>query len=267
MNIQIHNVHFTYPGNVQALRGIDLTIPSGEIIAWIGENGAGKTTMAKLVNGLLKPTAGQVLVGERDTQTASTASLARLVGYAFQNPDEQLFLNSVWKEVAFGPGNILDDPDEVTRRTRAALELTQLSHKAEMHPYDLLPSERKLLGLASILSMQSPVMILDEPTMGLDYCGLQIMSNIILRAREARRTIVLISHDMDFCLEHAERFIVFSGGRILRAGSAAAVFDDVHLLDQAGLEEPQIVRLAKASGYTPIPKDPAEFVATYLERR
>jgi energy-coupling factor transport system ATP-binding protein len=267
VKIEIQDLHFTYPGDVHALRGVNLTIASGEILAWVGENGAGKTTLAKLLNGLLQPSAGFIRIGDLDTRQATSAALARSVGYAFQNPDEQLFLNTVWKEVAFGPSNLLKDPNLVEVRTRTALDVVGLLELAQHHPYDLLPAQRKLLGIASILSMQNPIMILDEPTMGLDQRGTDTLTGILEAARLQHQTVIIISHDMDFCLEQVQRFIIFSEGRILHQGPADSVFDDYSRLERAGLEQPQLVRLAKALALPRVPTNPQEFLDLLPEGR
>src|SRR5687768_8602604 len=147
MNIQISNLHFSYPNGVQALNGISLTIVSGEQVGIIGQNGAGKTTLVKHLNGLLQPTRGQVLIGDWDTTGYSVAKLASRVGYVFQNPDEQLFSKNVGSEVAFGPRNMGLDGDQVESLVNDALVMTELSDKTETNPYDLSATWRKMVAL------------------------------------------------------------------------------------------------------------------------
>jgi energy-coupling factor transport system ATP-binding protein len=164
----ISDLYFTYPAGVDALRGISLTIESGEQVAIVGQNGAGKTTLVKHLNGLLQPTRGQVLIGDWNTREHSVAKLARRVGYVFQNPDEQLFSKNVGTEVAFGPRNLGYDGDQVQALVRDALAMTELSDKTETNPYDLSATWRKMVALASIISMDTDIVIFDEPTTGQD---------------------------------------------------------------------------------------------------
>ncbi|HEX6034574.1 MAG TPA: ABC transporter ATP-binding protein, partial [Anaerolineales bacterium] len=166
MKIEIHDLHFTYPTGVEALRGTSLMIESGEQVAIVGQNGAGKTTLVKHLNGLLQPTKGQVLIGGWDTTEYSVAKLASRVGYVFQNPDEQLFSRNVGAEVAFGPKNLGFDAERIEALVKDALALTQLSDKTETNPYDLSATWRKMVALASILSMDTDILIFDEPTTG-----------------------------------------------------------------------------------------------------
>ncbi len=264
--IEVEAASFAYPSGVQALRGINLSVGRGEQVALIGENGAGKTTLAKHFNSLLRPTAGRVLVRGRNTRMETVAQMARLVGYVFQNPDEQLFQNRVFDEVAFGPKNLQKCHHEIETAVRAALEQVGLADKAEAHPFDLLPSERKMLGLASVLSMQTPVLVLDEPTMGLDRFGVSRLSSILEKSRAAGRTMVVISHDLDFCAEHLDRFIVMADGRILGEGSGGQVFRQMDLLREAGLEAPQLVRLADGVGLGSVPLSVDAFLSDYEER-
>jgi len=266
MDIQIESVSFCYPSGVKALRDIDLRIRSGECVALIGENGAGKTTLAKHLNGLLRPTSGRVILGGKDTRGQTVAQLAHIVGYVFQNPDEQLFHRSVREEVAFGPKNMGKSGREIEGSVLEALSMVHLVGKADSHPYDLHPSERKLLGLACVLSMETAVLVLDEPTMGLDLQGVRLVAEIIEAYRQANRTVILISHDLDFCAEHVGRFVVMSNGRILEDGAPDEVLPNAEALREAGLEQPQFVRLAHALGLPDAPKDVDGFLVL-LSRR
>lgn len=264
--IQVEAVSFTYPSGVEALRGITLSVDRGEQAVLVGENGAGKTTLAKHFNSLLRPTAGRVLVRGRDTRRETVAQMARLVGYVFQNPDEQLFQNRVFDEVAFGPKNLQNSQKEIEIAVRGALEQVGLADKAEAHPFDLLPSERRMLGLAAVLSMETPVLVLDEPTMGLDRFGVSRLSSILEKSRAAGHTVVVISHDLDFCAEHFDRFIVMADGRILKEGSGGQVFRRRDMLREAGLEPPQLVRLADGVGLGSVPLNVDAFLSDYEER-
>ena len=169
MEIRVENVHYTYPdGGVKALDGVSLSIQPGERVALVGQNGSGKSTLARHLNGLLRPEQGQVWVGDWETSAHSPAKMARRVAYAFQNPDEQLFHQQVWGEVAFGPQNLGVSPEQVRAQVGQALELFGLSAFAQTNPRDLSYSGRKRISLASTVAMQTPVLVLDEPTAGLD---------------------------------------------------------------------------------------------------
>ena len=173
MKLELREVSFQYPAGVLALDGISLSIGSGEAVALIGENGAGKTTLAKLLNGLLRPTSGTVLVGEDDTRRYTPAQLSRHVGFVFQNPDDQLFARTVRDEVAFGPRNQRVSAGEVRARVDHALDDVGLGSAIDRHPYDLTAPERKRVALAAALAMQTPALILDEPTIGQDSGGVR----------------------------------------------------------------------------------------------
>lgn len=263
MNLTFRQVSFTYPTGVRALDGIDLTIESGEFVAIVGENGAGKTTLVKMLNGLLRPQEGKVAVGNWDTEFYSTAQLASRVGFLFQNPDEQLFEQTVRREVAFGPRNLGFTERKIAAITKDALETTGLADKAEQNPYDLQPFERKLLALAATLAMNTPVLVLDEPSIGQDAAGRQRIGRILRNMNKMGRTILLISHDLDFCAENAKRAIVMTDGRILADGPAAKVFSQTATLQRAAVIPPQLVRLAQALKMSVTPLKVNQFVTAY----
>ncbi|MCC7187526.1 MAG: ABC transporter ATP-binding protein, partial [Anaerolineales bacterium] len=212
MNIEIHNLTFSYPTGVQALRGLSLTIQSGEQVAIVGQNGAGKTTLVKHLNGLLQPTSGSVKIGDWDTREHSVAKMARRVGYVFQNPDEQLFSKNVGIEVAFGPKNLGMSGEQVQRRVKEALAMVELSDKTETNPYDLSATWRKMVALASVIAMDTDIVIFDEPTTGQDAANIARIANVIKILRERGKTIITITHDIDFCAENFERVIAMSQG-------------------------------------------------------
>lgn len=267
VELKFDSVSFAYPGGVQALRDITIRIAPGERIALVGENGAGKSTLAKHMNGLLKPDEGHVIVGGQDTQHETVARLARHVGYVFQNPDEQLFSNTVRAETAFGPKNLGFSDDEIKARVEKALHAVGLLNQAGSHPYDLLPAQRKLLGIASVYAMDPSILVLDEPTMGLDLNGVEKVSSVLEECFAAGKTVIIISHDLDFCSEHVERYIIMAGGTIRFDGGIAAAFDDAELLKHAGLEAPQLVRLAHALGMRSSPGTVDEFLDQYADER
>jgi energy-coupling factor transport system ATP-binding protein len=220
MNIEISNLQFTYPSGVQALLGVSLNINAGEQVAIVGQNGAGKTTLVKHLNGLLSPTSGSVRIGDWDTQAHSVAKLAQRVGYVFQNPDEQLFSKNVGTEVAFGPKNLGYTSEQVQALVKDALGSTELSDKTETNPYDLSPTWRKMVAIASIIAMDTPIVIFDEPTTGQDAANIARIANVIKGLRERGKTVITITHDIDFCAENFERVIAMSQGKVLLDGKA-----------------------------------------------
>lgn len=259
MNIKIDQLSFSYPSGVEALRDLSLGIKSGESVAIIGENGAGKTTLVKHFNGLLRPRRGTVTVGEWDTRRHSVAEMAARVGHVFQNPDDQLFQQTVRAEVMFGPRNLGWGMDRVRAQAEAALSWVGLIEAADRHPYDLSAGDRKRVALASVLSMDTPVVVLDEPTTGQDHRGVETIGQIVDGLRERGRTVITISHDIDFCAEHFERVVVMAGGRVLMDGSSRDVFARPAVLAQTDVEPPQLARLAARLGMAAVPLNLEEF--------
>jgi len=261
MQILINDLRFIYPGGVEALRGISLVIEPGEQVAIVGQNGAGKTTLARHLNGLLQPTSGRVSIGGLDTHTCTVAKLAARVGYVFQNPDEQLFCKTVGVEVAFGPKNLGCAPARIDELVNGALELTGLSDKRDANPYDLSPTWRKMVALASILSMDTPVIILDEPTTGQDAASIARIAGVIAHLRERGRTVITITHDIDFCAENFERVIALAEGQVLLDGPACDVFGQQETLARTYVDPPQLTRLGKQLGFFETVRNQAEFLA------
>ncbi len=267
MNLRVEGVSFRYPSGVLALDGIDLDIPSGQLLAILGENGAGKTTLVKLFNGLLRPSRGKVYIGDWDSAEHSTAALARRVGFLFQNPDDQLFERTLAREVAYGPRNLGVGEAEVQRRVTRALKLVGLQDMAEAHPYDLPQPQRKLLALAATIAMDTPILVLDEPTIGQDEVGRGAISRILTDLHRMGRTLIMISHDMDFCAQHAERMLVMLNGKIHLEGSAMDVVGQTQKLDEAEVAPPQLVRLAHALKMPGTPLTVDDFVDEYKQWR
>ncbi|MGC8633996.1 MAG: energy-coupling factor ABC transporter ATP-binding protein [Candidatus Limnocylindrales bacterium] len=224
MSIALESVVFVYPDGTRALDGVHLQIAPGERVAIVGQNGSGKSTLVRHLNGLLRPTEGRVLVGGEDAAPLHVAQLAAKVGLAFQNPDRQIFAGRVRAEVAFGPRNLGRSGAELDRAVAEALDAVGMGEMADANPYDLGFSRRKLLAIASILAMHTPVVILDEPTTGQDARGVARVRAIIERLAGEGRTVVTVSHDMGFVAETAHRVVVLRGGRIVLDGSPADVF-------------------------------------------
>ncbi len=224
--IEVDGLVHVYAGGTRAVDGVSLSIRDGETVAIIGQNGSGKSTLVRHLNGLLRPTEGRVLVGGVDAAGRRVAQLAAIVGLAFQDPDRQIFAGSVRAEVAFGPRNLGMADGDVRTAVDEALTATGLEGDAETNPYDLGYSRRKLLALASILAMRSPVVVLDEPTTGQDARGVARVRAIVGALRDAGRTVIAISHDMAFVAEKFERVVVMRQGRVVLDGPPRDVFGE-----------------------------------------
>ncbi len=249
MNLEVKGLHFTYPGGVTALKNINLSIAEGERVAVVGQNGSGKTTLVRHFNGLLKPTQGSVLIGDWDTRSKSVSSLAARVGYLFQNPDEQLFCKTVEAEVAFGPRNLRFAPEKVAALVADALNLTHLRQQKATNPYDLSPTWRKMVALASVFAMDTPIIVLDEPTTGQDAAGVERIAELVRVASARGKTVISITHDMDFCAENFSRVVALAQGEVLMDGKTQAVMGAEELLARAYVEPPQLTRLGKRLGF------------------
>jgi energy-coupling factor transport system ATP-binding protein len=260
MKIEVIDLEFRYPNGVQALNGISLTIESGEQVAVVGQNGSGKTTLVKHFNALLQPTSGRILIGDWDTKEHSVAKLARRVGYVFQNPDEQLFSKNVGIEVAFGPRNLGYDGGQVQTLVKDALEMTELSDKTETNPYDLSATWRKMVALASVISMETDIVVFDEPTTGQDAANIARIANVIKTLRERGKTVITITHDIDFCAENFERVIALSQGKILLDGNANEVLGQEEILARTYVDPPQLTRLGKRLGLKQTVRNQEEFL-------
>jgi energy-coupling factor transport system ATP-binding protein len=243
--IRVEDVWFRYEGaDYWALKGVSLTIKKGELLAIIGQNGGGKTTLAKNLNGLLKPTKGRVLVDGLDTKTAPTHEIVKRVGYVFQNPSHQIFESTVWKEVAYGPTNLGLSPEEIKQRVEWALSEVGLQGYEQYNPYDLDYGKMKLLTVASVLAMKPQVLILDEPTTGQDHAGRRLLSSLSKKLNREGFTVVIITHDMRFVAETVNRVVLVSNGEILMDGSTREVLNAFDVLKKAAIKPPQIVQLA-----------------------
>lgn len=254
--IEVENVRFRYTATgPEVLHGVDLVVERGEYLALIGQNGGGKTTLAKHVNGLLKPVSGAVRTMGVDTRAASVAQLARTVGYVYQNPDHQIFAQRVRTEVAFGPRNLKLPPAEVERRVDDALDLVGLRDNADDFAFALGRGNRQKLAVASVLAMSPPVLVVDEPTTGLDLQGSRGILDLLGAWNADGRTIVVITHDLAMVAERVPRTVVISEGRILADGPTRRVLSDAPLLRRAFLRPPQVTRVAQRLGQFGIPGD------------
>ena len=244
--IEFRDVHASYDGSAPILKGVSFTIRDGEFVAFVGTNGAGKSTTMRLMNGLLKPDAGQVLIDGVPTSDLRTSELARRVGFLFQNPDSQICCNTVREELLFGFKALgLDGPD-ADSRVDAIVE--EFAFDPDDDPFLLNRGARQLLALASIVVLAPPVVVLDEPTTGLDYRECVKVMDIIRRIHERGTTVVLVCHDMEVVADYAARCIVMSGGEVVDDAPTFDVLRNRETLERASLVPPQIVELSLELG-------------------
>ncbi|HKG20038.1 MAG TPA: ABC transporter ATP-binding protein [Candidatus Limnocylindrales bacterium] len=257
--ITVEGLVYVYPTGTRALDGIDFAIAAGERVAIIGQNGSGKSTLVRHFNGLLRPTEGRVLLDGADARGRRVAELAALVGLAFQDPDRQIFAGKVRDEVAFGPRNLGRRGEELELAVTSALEATGLLPDAATNPYDLGYSRRKLLALASILAMGTPVIVLDEPTTGQDARGLARVRAIVGELASSGRTVIAITHDMRFAAETFDRIVVMGAGQVLLDGPPSVVFAESSwpILASTFLEPPLAARVGARLGIGSTPTEAA----------
>lgn len=221
--VTLDEVHFTYPTGVEALRGVSLMVRRGERIALVGRNGAGKSTLVRHLNGLLRPSRGRALVGGVDTRTTTVARCARHVGVVFQDVRNQLFARTVRDEIRFGPRNLGFAQEKVDEHVEAAINALDLRDVVDEHPYDLPPARRRLVAIAAVLAMDTDLLVLDEPTAGLDNASIGLLMRLIDDLAARRRSVLVVSHDLDFCYEALDRVVLMRDGRIAFDGRFAEV--------------------------------------------
>lgn len=260
-SIEVKNLSFRYTPQDPILKDLSLVLDVTPT-AIIGQNGAGKTTFVKLLKGLLKPSQGEIWLNGKNTKELTVAQLAPSIGLVFQNPNDQIFKNKVIDEVLFGPLNIGMDGKQARQYAEEALEMVGLKNMAHENPYDLGLSERKLIAIASILAMDTDIIIFDEPTIAQDYASKEKIKALIKKLRETGKMVITIIHDMDFVAECFERTIVLAQGKILLDASTREVFSKEEILQQAYLEIPHVTKLCKKLGYTSTYLTVEEFIAS-----
>jgi energy-coupling factor transport system ATP-binding protein len=256
------DVHYDYPTGVSAIRGVSLSLDEG-CVCIVGQNGAGKTTFAKHLNGLLRPTRGRVLVRGKDTREYRVAELAREVGLAFQNPDDQLFRSTVEEEVRFGPDNVGAGPEEAKRMVAFAMDLMGLEAVPEKKPHDLGVPERKRVATASVIAMNTPVVVLDEPTGGQDAEGIELLGQLVGQLVQQGKLVVVVTHDVNFAARHADRVIALYQGRVLLDDYPRTVFGREETLACTHVEPPAVTRLGKLLGLDETLLSPEELLAVF----
>ena len=242
--IEFRDVHASYNANIPILKGVSFKIEDGEFVAFVGTNGAGKSTTMRLVNGLLKPESGTVLVDGVPTTELKTSDLARRVGFLLQNPDSQICCNTVREELMFG-FKALGALDAAAEE-RVDRIIAEFGFNPDDDPFLLNRGTRQLLALASIVVLETPVVVLDEPTTGLDYRECVKVMDIIRRLHESGTTVIMVCHDMEVVGDFAERVIVMSDGRVVAEGPTFDILRDRHVLSKASLIPPQVVDISMA---------------------
>ena len=263
IRLKIDGLVHRYPPGIEAVRGVSLAIEPGETVAILGQNGSGKTTLVKHLNGLLRAAEGRVLLDGEAVGDRSIAQLAGMVGFVFQNPDEQLFERSVEREVSFGPRNLGTATADIGELVASSLAAVGLADQRSTNPYDLDLSRRKLVALAGVLAMNPAVLVLDEPTTGQDAEGIAHVGAIVGAMRAAGRSVVAITHDMEFAGSHFSRIVVMREGVVVADGPPAIVFAPANreLLASTGLIPPPAARIAARLGLGVVPPDVAGLLA------
>ena len=265
--IDAKELYFTYPNGVEALKGISMIIRDGEFVAIMGQNGAGKTTLVKHFNGLLKPTKGQVFVDEVDVSKVSVATLSKNVGFVFQNPDHQLFSETVEDEISFALRNFGFKEDVIENRVTWALNLLGLTQYRKTSPFMLSGGERKRVALASVLAWDPKILILDEPTIGQDYQQKEKLRQFIMQMKTQDRTIIMVTHDVEFVAECNPRVLLMREGKIIADGEAKNILTDPEVLNAASIVPPQIAQIfLELSDQMPNATPPRKIIDLYEAR-
>ncbi|MCP4119004.1 MAG: ABC transporter ATP-binding protein [Desulfobacteraceae bacterium] len=251
-SVEITSLFHSFSGQT-ALEDVSLSIQPGETVAIVGRNGAGKTTLVKHMNGLLLPRQGRVVTCGLDTTNVSVAALSRKAGFVFQNPDDQIFCRSVAREIAWGPKHIGYPTHRINNLMETAMAATGLQGMDRVNPLDLSLTGKKMLCLASVLAMDTDLLVLDEPTMGQDLAGKQRIASVIHELKRAGKTVVAVTHDMDFCADIFERIVVLEKGRLVMDGTCDQLFQSPDLLARGGIVPPQVWQLGEKLGLVPTP--------------
>ena len=273
--LEIKNLTHTYgigtPFQRSAVEDVSFAVEQGEFLGVIGHTGSGKSTLIQHLNGLLKPTSGQILLDGKDiwAEPKKIRSVRFQVGLVFQYPEYQLFEETVYKDISFGPKNQGKTGDELDHAVREAARLVGLrDDQLDKSPFELSGGQKRRAALAGVLAMEPKVLVLDEPTAGLDPAGREnLMANIREYHRNKGTTIILVSHSMDEIARNVDRILVLKSAHVLMSGAPAEVFARAEELLSAGLDVPQITRVAMALRDRGLPIDPAVYTVEDLERQ
>ncbi|MBI5804454.1 ABC transporter ATP-binding protein [candidate division TA06 bacterium] len=241
------DLFYAYPDGHQALNGISFRIHHGESVGVIGANGAGKSTLLMLLNGILTPSRGEVIIGEVKLNKDTINMIRQRLGMVFQNPDDQLFMTTVFDDVAFGPRNLKLDETQVKQRVTSALEQVGIVQLKDRAPFHLSAGEKRAAAIASVLSMSPDILILDEPTSSLDPRSRRRLMDTL---KGFAHTKIITSHDLDMVLELCQRTIIIKDGRIISDGPTKDIITDKKLMEEAGLEVPMSLQNCPVCGGT-----------------
>jgi len=271
--IEVENLYFRYPNGVEALKGVSLVIKNGEFVAIMGQNGAGKTTLVKHFNGLLKPSEGTVHVDGVETTKTSVAALSRNAGFVFQNPDLQLFSETVEDEISFALKNFGFEEETIEKRITWALNLLGLAQYRKTSPFLLSGGERKRVALASVLAWNPETLILDEPTIGQDYQQKEKLRQFIVQMQSQGKTVVIVTHDVEFVAECNPRVLLMKEGAVVADGKGREILTTPEVLAQSSIVLPQIAQIFAKLAPLGLPKnvidvyEAKEIVLKQLEKR
>lgn len=243
--LEFKNVSFSYNSTAN-VKNLNVQVERGDFVAIIGANGAGKSTFSKLCNGLLQPTEGDVFVLDKNTKKEKVSNLAKHIGFLFQNPDRQICCGTVEEEVAFSLKNNGLPEEEIKKRVADTIK--EFGFNGSMEPFNMSRGQRQKLCLACLIALNPEILILDEPTTGLDYRECMEMMARIKELNEAGTTVVMVCHDMEVVLDFAKKIIVMNRGEILGQGETRAILSDIDLLERARLLQPQIAQTCTALG-------------------
>jgi len=252
--LEVNELHFNHPGRATLFSGLNFVARPGKVLALIGRNGAGKSTLIRLLNGLSKPSQGRVVLDGQDLTAQRPDQLASLIGTLFQVPEQQIFHESVYREVAFGLQQAGHARHNVRHRVTETLQRTGLVDEANRHPLDLDHASRRLVALASILALSPRVILLDEPQRGLDARACSLLSSLIEQERRQDRIQILICHDMEFVARHADEVLAINPDGRYFHGDCSAFFSDPALPQTMGVSRPLSIELCQRLGLPPEPR-------------
>jgi len=241
--VSVKEVKFTYPGGIRAVNGVSLEIQRGERVAILGPNGSGKSTLILLIAGLLVPEKGEITVFNEKTTSENFQKLRQKMGIVFQDPDDQLFTQSVIEDVEYGPKNLRLPEVNIKQRSEEVLKRIGIYHLKDRPPYRLSFGEKKKASLATALVLKPELLILDEPTANLDLMSRRDLLSMLNELNREETTVLVSTHDVEALPELADRIVVISHGLVLGEGETSEVLQDLRLLGSAGLEPPAIARL------------------------
>lgn len=266
--IEVNDLWFEYKKNQPVLKNISLSIKKGEMVTIIGQNGSGKTSLVKHFNGLLKPTSGTVKIGGTDTKNTTIATLSKDVAYVFQNPNHQVFSSTVYDEIAFALKRAGEDEETIQSKVYPIAKDLGLTKFLNTHPMFINHAEKQMVAVASYLVSDPEIFIFDEPTSALDAFDSVTMNRVFKKLIERNKTVIVISHDMNFVVEYSKRVIVMDKAEILFDGEAKELFTKDNIFNTTSLELPQIKRLTNMLGKD-IPKSiytPEDLYEYLIER-